>query len=370
MKINFPATDCINLFYFIYLRKVKIPESSMNHREITIYDIAKKLDISAATVSRALQNHPAVNAKTKKSIVDLANELGYQSNKFASNLRKQKTHTIGVIVPRLNSVFMSTVLSGIEKVANNSGYNLIISQSFETQEKEAKNAQTMFNNRVDALIISLAYDTKDYKHLNNFIKKNIPIIFFDRVADEIDATKILIDNYKAGYQATEHLIQQGCKEILHITGNLIRNVYKDRFEGYKKALEDNGIRYDQSLVISNDLSEKSIEECFKNDVLKRKKLPDGLFVTSDPSAAYSLAILKEAGIKVPEEIAIVGFNNDPISRVCEPAITTINYPGNQMGETIAGILIHHLSGESDINYMNTVILKTDLIVRNSSLKKK
>ncbi|WP_353139150.1 LacI family DNA-binding transcriptional regulator [Pseudopedobacter sp.] len=341
----------------------------MSQKEITIYDIAEKLKISAATVSRALQNHPAVNAKTKKRIVDLASELGYQSNKFASNLRKQKTHTIGVIVPRLNSAFMSTVLSGIEKVANNAGYNLIISQSFETQEKEAKNAQTMFNNRVDALIISLAYDTKDYKHLNSFIKKNIPIIFFDRVADEIDATKVLIDNFKAGYQATEHLIHQGCKEILHITGNLIRNVYNDRLNGYKKALEDNGIKYDQKLVISNDLSEKAIEDCLKNDVLKRQKLPDGLFITSDPSAAYALTILKDAGVKVPEDMAIIGFNNDLISRVCEPAISTINYPGNQMGETIASILINHLNGESDINYMNTVILKTDLIVRNSSLKK-
>ena len=341
----------------------------MSQKEITIYDIAEKLKISAATVSRALQNHPAVNAKTKKRIVDLASELGYQSNKFASNLRKQKTHTIGVIVPRLNSAFMSTVLSGIEKVANNAGYNLIISQSFETQEKEAKNAQTMFNNRVDALIISLAYDTKDYKHLNSFIKKNIPIIFFDRVADEIDATKVLIDNFKAGYQATEHLIHQGCKEILHITGNLIRNVYNDRLNGYKKALEDNGIKYDQKLVISNDLSEKAIEDCLKNDVLKRQKLPDGLFITSDPSAAYALTILKEAGVKVPDDMAIIGFNNDLISRVCEPAISTINYPGNQMGETIASILINHLNGESDINYMNTVILKTDLIVRNSSLKK-
>src|SRR5690606_26264215 len=212
-------------------------------------------------------------------------------------------------------------------------------------------------------------DTKDYKHLNSFIKKNIPIIFFDRVADEIDATKVLIDNFKAGYHATEHLIHQGCKEILHITGNLIRNVYNDRLNGYKKALEDNGIKYDQKLVISNDLSEKAIEDCLKNDVLKRQKLPDGLFITSDPSAAYALTILKEAGVKVPEDMAIIGFNNDLISRVCEPAISTINYPGNQMGETIASILINHLNGESDINYMNTVILKTDLIVRNSSLKK-
>lgn len=341
-----------------------------SNKEVTIYDIAKRLNISAATVSRGLKNHPAINKDTKKKIFDLAEELGYQTNKFASNLRKQKTQTIGVIVPRLNSLFMSSVLSGIEKVANNAGYNLIITQSLEKEEKERTNAHTMFNNRVDGLIVSLAYDTRKYTHFEPFIRKNIPLIFFDRVAADIPATKVLIDNFKAGLLATSHLIDQGCKNILHITGNLTRNVYKDRFDGYKKALEDNGIAYSEELLIINDLSEQAIFDCLTNDVLNRKKLPDGLFVANDASAAFALTIFKQAGLKVPEDIAIVGFNNDLISRVTEPAITTINYPGTEMGETLARILVSHLEGNSDLKYTGTVILNTELVERNSSLRKK
>jgi LacI family transcriptional regulator len=340
----------------------------MQDKEITIYDLAKRLDISATTVSRGLQDHPAINKKTKKRIFDLAAELGYRSNKFASNLRKQRTNTIGVIVPRLNSLFMASVISGIEKIVNNAGYNLIISQSFEQEKKEKSNAATMFNSRVDGLIVSLAVDTEDLSHFDTFIKKNIPIIFFDRVTEDIESTKVLIDNFKAGYKATEHLIEQGCKEILHLTGNTARNVYRDRFEGYKKALNDHGIPFKPELFISNDLSEQAVQDALINDVLKRKKLPDGLFITNDSSAAVALMVLKEAGLRIPEDIAIVGFNNDLLSRVTQPAITTINYPGNEMGESIARILINHLDGEGDLSFTSTVILNTELIVRGSSLR--
>lgn len=342
----------------------------MSKKQITIYDLAEKLNISATTVSRGLQNHPAINKNTKKKIFDLAESLGYQSNKFASNLRKQKTNTIGVIVPRLNSLFMSSVISGIEKIVNNAGYNLIISQSFEQQEKEKTNASTMFNSRVDGLIVSLSSETSNYNHFNTFIRKGIPLILFDRVCDDIPGTKVIIDNRKAGYAATKHLIKQGCKEILHITGNLNRNVYKDRLDGYKEALSEYNIPFKENLFISNDLSEQSIFDCLTNDILKREKLPDGLFITNDSSAAFALTILKDAGLKIPEDIAIVGFNNDLISKVTEPAISTINYPGNEMGESIARILINHLDGEGNMNFTSTVILNSELVIRNSSKRNK
>ena len=341
----------------------------MQKKEITIYDLAERLNISATTVSRGLQDHPAINKKTKKRIADLAVELGYRSNKFASNLRKQKTNTIGVIVPRLNSLFMSSVLSGIEKILNNSGYNLIISQSFEHEAKEKANALTMFNSRVDGLIVSLAADTQDYSHFDMMISKAIPVIFFDRIAEGVGATKVVIDNFKAGYNATSHLIEQGCKSILHLTGNTARNVYRDRFEGYKRALLDHDLIFDPELYISNELTEQEVQKSIA-EVLKRDKLPDGLFVTNDSSAAFALTLLKEAGLSVPEDIAIVGFNNDLISRVTEPAISTINYPGNEMGENIARILINHLDGQGDLSFTSTVVLDTELIVRASSLRKK
>ena len=264
---------------------------------------------------------------------------------------------------------MSSVISGIEKIVNNAGYNLIIAQSFEQEVKERTNTTTMFNSRVDGLIVSLSSDTQDFSHFDTFIKKNIPIVFFDRIAKEIDATKVLIDNFKAGYQATSHLLDQGCKEIMHITGNITRNVYKDRFEGYKKALEERQIDFNPELFFSNDLSELAVQDTI-NEVLKRKKIPDGLFITNDSAAAYALTILKQAGLHVPNDIAIVGFNNDLISQVTEPAITTINYPGNEMGETIARIILNRLDDDGDSSFTSTVTLNSALVIRASSLRKK
>ncbi len=202
-------------------------------KEITIYDLARKLNISIATVSRALKDDPVVSKKTKKRIADLAQELGYRSNHFARNLRTSRTNTIGVIIPRINSYFMSAVIAGMENVANNEGYNLIISQSSESSEKERANAATLFNSRVDGLLVSLAYDTESLSHFEPFVRKKIPLIFFDRTADQKDGTCIMINNLKAAYEATTHLISQGRRQIVHITATLKRNVYVDRLKGYK-----------------------------------------------------------------------------------------------------------------------------------------
>src|ERR1700761_779761 len=177
-----------------------------NEKEVTIYDLARKLNISIATVSRALKDDPVVSKKTKKKIADLAQEMGYRSNNFARNLRTSRTNTIGVIIPRINSYFMSAVIAGMENIANHEGYNLIISQSSESVEKETANANTFFNNRVDGLLVSLAYDTDNLSHFEPFFKKKVPLIFFDRVAEHKDCTCILINNEKSAHEATSHLI--------------------------------------------------------------------------------------------------------------------------------------------------------------------
>src|ERR1700744_3795797 len=222
-------------------------------KEVTIYDIAKKLNISAATVSRGLKDHPGINKNTKKKILNAANEMGYRSNSFASSLRKKKSNIIGVIVPRLNSNFMSDVIAGIEKVVNEANYNLFISQSLEAMKKEVSNAKAMFNNRVDGLLVSLAYDTENIDHFEPFISKNIPVIFFDRVQEHLQFPNIFIDNYRAAYQLTKHLIEQGCKRIMHIGGSQLRNVYSERYNGYKQGLADQKVPFDDSLLIVNDL---------------------------------------------------------------------------------------------------------------------
>lgn len=339
-----------------------------NTREVTIYDIAKKLNISATTVSRGLQDHPTISKKTKKKIADLAEQMGYRSNHFARSLRNQKTNTIGIIVPRLNSHFMSSVISGIENAANEHGYSLLIAQSSESSVKEASSARTMFDSRVDGLLVSLAFDTPDLHHFDHFFKKNIPVIFFDRVMEHESSASILIDNRQAAYNATRHLIEQGCRSILHITAPTLQNVYKDRLKGYKEALSHHKIKFREDHVIITNLSQEAGAEVAKT-ILNMKSLPDGVFVANDSCAVGCMLALREQGIRIPEDIAFVGFNNDPVTMVIDPNLTTINYSGYEMGQVAARHLINHFNGNSHASSANTIMLRSELIVRASSLKK-
>jgi LacI family transcriptional regulator len=338
-------------------------------KEITIYDIAKALKISGATVSRALQGNPSVNEKTKKKITEKAKELGYRSNNFASNLRNNKTHTIGVLMHELNSTFILSVLAGIEKVTAETRYDIIIAHSAESGLKEVANAHNLFHKRVDGLIASLAFDTPDLSHFEQFVNKNIPIIYVDRVEEKQQGTKIIIDNFKAGYEATRHLAEQGCKRIAHITGILTRNVYDQRYKGYLAALKDHQLKFDEKLITITNLTKEPVTAAAKQ-LTQLKQIPDGLFTTSDFAAAVCIQTFKEAGLKVPQDIAVVGFNNDSISTLVEPRLTTINYSGFTMGETAARMLIGHLTGALDITFTNTVVLNSELVVRESSRRKK
>ena len=337
-------------------------------KEVTIYDIAKKLKISAATVSRGLSGNRLVTERTRKKIVETAKEMGYRSNNFASNLRKNNTHTIGVLMHELNSTFMLSVLTGIEKVIGETDYDLLIAHSAESGQKEIANANNLFHKRVDGLIASLAFDTPDLSHFDDFVKKKIPVIYFDRVEENKSGTKVIINNFKAGYDVTTHLIEQGCRRIAHITANLNRNVYGQRHKGYIAALKDHKIKYDEKLVIVNDLKKESSIQAAKQ-LMMMKQVPDGLFVTNDFSAAICIQTFRESGLRVPADIAVAGFNNDTVSTIIEPALTTINYSGYNVGETAARMLINHLSGKMDISYTSTVVLSSELIVRASTLRK-
>jgi LacI family transcriptional regulator len=335
-------------------------------KDVTIYDIAEALSLSPATISRGLKDHPAIKKDTKKRIVEKAREMGYQHNLFASNLRRNKTNTIGVIVPRLNSYFMSAVIAGIEKVANEAGYNLIISQSLESVKKEMMNVKTLFNSRVDGLLVSAAYDTDDISHFEIFLEKKIPVIFFDRVLEHSDCTNIVIDNFKAAYEVTQHLIHQGCRRIVHLTANLKRNVYSDRLNGYKKALQDAGLPVEESLVIINNLSDQAGVDAAET-IVKMNPMPDGIFSSNDSCAVSCIRHLKLLGKHIPRDIAVVGFNNDPLSKVIEPNLTTVNYPGQEMGEVAASLLIRRLTKKEGAS-MNSMVLKHNLVIRQSSLK--
>ena len=336
-------------------------------KEVTIYDIAKKLNISAATVSRGLQDRPGTNKDTKKRILEAAAEMGYHSNSFASNLRNKKSNIIGVIVPRLNSVFMSQVIAGIENEVNNANFTLIINQSLESMKKEVAGAAAMYSNRVDGLLVSLAYDTTNVDHFKNFAKRGTPVIFFDRVSENKKYPAIYIDNFKAAYEVTSHLIEQGCKRIVHLTGSQLQNVYADRFKGYKQALADHGIPFDEQLVIVSGLSAADGMDAAEK-ILKMHQLPDGVFAANDQCAVTCMQVIKKAGLKIPQDIAFAGFNNDPLTCIIEPNLTTIHYKGYEMGQISAKLLMDLMYNKS-LHAVDNVILNHELIIRESSLRK-
>ncbi len=334
-------------------------------KKITIYDLAQMLKVSPATVSRSLNNHHSISDETKKRVIAKASELGYRTNKFAANLSTQQSNTIGVIVPRLNSYFMSTVLAGIEQVANEIGYNLIISQSIESEQKEIINAKTLLDSGVDALLVSLANDTKNYQHFENYTKRNIPLLFFDRVIDLPNCPTILIDNEKAGYEAGKHLIEQGCVNLLHISGNLNRTLYADRFKGFQTALLENQLEVDKSIIIETNLDSKNVQEVIDH-IKNSPRNIDGIFVASDNFAANCIKELKKEGFRIPEDIKFIGFNNDPVSEIISPSLSTIDYPGHKMGILAGESIIAHLKGSINLQSTNSILLRHNLIVRESS----
>lgn len=337
-------------------------------KEVTIYDIAKNLNVSPSTVSRALNDDPTVSKKTRKKIAEAAAEMGYRSNPFAKNLRQQQSLTIGVIVYELNSSFITAVLSGIENIANEAGYGIIIMDSSQSAEKEVSNAQSLFHRRVDGVIAFLAPDTLALDHYRPFIEKNIPVIFLDRAGQMKETTSILIDNAMCGQMAVQHLVAQGCRRIAHLTASLQDDVYALRYKGFHAALQDKGLPFDESLLITARPTEEDSELAAKK-LMSLRPLPDGLFVTNDLAAAVCIRTFQEHGVRVPQDIAVVGFNNDIIGRLMKPTLTTINYPGREMGQAAATNLVNHLRRVGNMNSISTMTIRAELIVRQSSLRK-
>ncbi len=336
------------------------------HTEPTIHDIARELQISASTVSRALNDNPRISLKTKEKIKAVADKLGYRPNTLASNLRNKKSNTIGIVVPLINRHFFSSVISGVEDVAYKAGYNVVISQSNDLAEKEINIVHSMFSNRVDGLIISIAMQTDTFDHLKLFGKKNIPLVFFDRVAPEIDADKIVVDDFAGGFRVTQHLIDQGYTRIGHLAGPQNLMTYFDRKNGYAEALKSNGIAYDDSLVIINTLtSDEGITAV--QQLMSLPHPPDAIFCGNDTTALSVMIYLRDKGIRIPQDFGIVGFSNEPFSRVVSPSISTIAQPGFEMGQKAAEMIINKI--ENKEKTFQTLVLPTELIIRDSSDRK-
>jgi len=333
--------------------------------ETTIHDIAKRLNFSASTISRALNNNPNISEASRKLIKKTAEEMGYRPNILAASFRTKRTNTIGIVVPLINRHFFSSVISGIEEVAYKRGFTVTISQSNDNFEKEDKIVHTLFSNRVDGIIVSIGMNTTDFSHLKLFTDRNIPLVFFDRVVDDIDAHKIVVDDFGGSYLATKHLIEQGAKNVAHIGGPLNLQIYKNRQDGFCKAVKESGFKVDESLILNNNLTRKDGTTAIKK-LLQNKKLPDAIFCANDTTALSVIIYLKEIGIKIPEDIMVVGFSNEPFSEVVTPSISTIRQPGFLMGKKAAELIIHQINNKKEKPVFETITMPTELIIRNSS----
>ena len=339
-----------------------------NQSETTIHDIARKLNLSASTVSRALKDNPVISEPTRILIKRIADEMGYRPNILAANLRTKRTNTIGVIVPLINRHFFSSVISGVEEVAYNQGFAVTISQSNDKIEKEIKIALALFANRVDGLIASIGMETNTFDHLKLFSERKIPIVFFDRVVEEIAAHKIVVDDYGGGFRATQQLIEQGAKNVAHIGGPLNLKIYENRQKGYCDALKNAGLKVNQSLIINNSLSREEGSKAIRN-LMQQEIKPDAVFCANDTTALSVIIYLHEIGIRVPEDMVIVGFSNEPFSEVVTPSISTVKQPGFLMGQKAAQLIIQQILHDNDNPSFKTIVMPTELIIRDSSKRK-
>jgi DNA-binding LacI/PurR family transcriptional regulator len=339
------------------------------HKHVTIYDIAKKLNLATSTISRALKDHHSISDKTIKKVKQTARDMGFVPNTLAAGLRGNKSKTIGILIPTVTQPFLSSLISGIEITARKSEYSVIIMQSHDSYEVEVDLAKSLYSNRVSGVICSLAMETKDTSHFKQFSNNNIPLVFVDRVPRDYDTFRVVINNHLAGYKATKHLIEQGCKRIAHLTaGSEFGTLYNERKRGYIDALLEHDLPIDESLIIS--LKQMTYEEGVKacNHLFDLKEAPDGLFAPGDILAVSAVQTAKKRGIKVPEEFAVIGFNNDPISEIIEPNISTITHPAEKMGKAAAELIIKNLKSAKEEDAKEITFLNTQVLIRESSRK--
>lgn len=337
-------------------------------KEVTIYDIAKKLNYSPSTISRALNNHKSIGQKATKEIQSAAKKMGYRPNSIAASLRKNKSKTIGIMIARINRPFVSSLISGVEDAARKAGHNVLISQSNDRYENEVNNAKALYDSRICGLIVSLGMETKDTAHFQQFADQNIPIVFVDRVPDKFNSYRVIIDNYAAGYRATKHLIDEGCRRIAHFAGAQHLNVYNLRKKGYLDALRDHDLPIDESIIV--DLETMSFEEGkdATRELLNMDNPPDGIFSSNDTAAVSAILTAKEKNVKVPEELAVIGFNDDPIASIVDPPLSTVSHPAMKMGEISTQRILDHSSKNLDTDISEITMLDTEIIIRNSSRK--
>ena len=341
-------------------------------KNITIYDLAKELKLDSSTISRALSDSPRVGKKTKERVLKKAHELGYSRNMMASNLRNNKTMTIGVVVPYISRHFFSEAIDGIEQVVASKDYRVVISQSHDDFETEKNIVEGLFMNRVDGLLISSTMETHNAKHLELFHKNKIPVVLFDRYFENGGYSKVIFEDRKGAFDLTQHMINHHCKKLFHLAGDRNSQIYKERYLGYKEALEKNHLEFDESFIKESNLTPDDAIRIIKDILKDKNNLPDALVCGNDVSALAIMKYLDEkTDLKVPEDISIGGFSNEPASDLIRPGLTTIDQHPFVIGKTAAEMLLNFISDkEKAFQTSNTVVVRSELIIRGSTIKNK
>lgn len=337
----------------------------MKKAPITIKDIARELRISPSTVSRALKDHPDISPSTKAAVNEVAKRLHYTPNAVALSLRSQRSHVIGVIIPEIVHFFFSSVISGIEEVAENRGYSVMVMQSSESYEKELRNVKTCMSSRLDGIMISMSKNTHDYSHFEAVIEEGMPIVFFDRVCPGVKADRIVVDDYFGAFAAVEHMIKGGCKRIAHLGAPRHLLIARNRLNGYLDALKQNGVAVDESLIVECDNRLCALDKV--PALLKLENPPDGIFAVNDLTASGAMSAIKALKLSIPEDVAVCGFSDGLVAQVMEPPLTTVEQHGLDIGIQSANLLIDRIEDKATENTV-TKMIKTSLVVRGSTRK--
>ncbi len=363
-KQRYVCKDC-NYFFTLSNPDQTTPRKNSRRHQTTIIDIARSTGVSNSTVSRALHGHADISPETRNAVLEMAAQLDYQPNQLAYNLVKSRTNTIGMIVPEFTNSFFPNIIIGAHELLIEAGYNLTIMQSNESYPIEVSNTKAMLANRIDGLLISLTQETNNYDHLKVFEKRGIPLVLFNRVCDYVSAPKVVVNDFEGSFLAVEHLILNGYDRIAHLGGPLNLLVSRERLRGYRAAMEKYGKTIEENMVIQGMFSQQKAR-IYGKYLLDLENRPDAIFAVNDSSAIEIMLMALEKGIRIPDELGVVGFSDNPESAYIGPGLTTIRQPTNEIGKTSAQWILQLIESEEELILPNEKVLKTELIVRGSS----
>lgn len=338
----------------------------MAKKQVSLKDFASELGVSVSTVSRALKNHPDISWEIKQKVHELAKKWDYAIATPQAGFHNPTTKTIGVVVPNMVRFFYSSILSGVESYAKNQGYFIVTTNSNESHENEMECINNLLRLNVDGLLVCLTQDTFDYSHFDKARQADVPLVFFDRVCRTNEFSSVIVDNAEAAKAIVTHLKANGAKRIAHIAGPKNLNISKERIAGYLLALNDGALEYNSELLVNCDLSPEGAAEAVKK-LINAKTRPDAIFCVNDTVAYVTIKELKKAGIRIPQDIAVTGFNDEFHSSLVEPTLTTISHPTFEMGQEAARLLIDQIESGRP-HSPRQIVMKTKLIVRDSSIK--